>query len=225
MATTDINITTTGYKTVKDESTALTQRSVLKFAGAGVTAADSGGETVVTIPGATAPTVYGLYAQTALGTNITNTITETSLIGTGVGTLTVPANTFQVGDSFTAKLCGLLSCANNETIHIRVKSDGTNIADAGVFSMKIATDKYFELTLDFTVTKIGAAGVAELFTNGQYSYNQNAAGEISGNNFALISNTIFDTTVTNVLSITAQWGSAKSANKIQSQNFVLTKTY
>jgi len=168
---------------------------------------------------------YGLYAQTALGTLITNTTTETSLVSAGVGGLTVPANTFKVGDSFTARMCGTLSCANNETIHIRVKSNGVTIADAGVFQMKITTDKYFELVLDFTVTKIGVAGVAELFTNGQYSYNHNAAGEIAGNNFALISNTLFNTTITNVLSITAEWGTAKTANKIQSQNFVLTKVY
>lgn len=168
---------------------------------------------------------YGLYAQTALGTLITNTTTETSLVGAGVGTLFVPANAFSVGNSFIAKMCGNLSCAGNETIHIRVKSNGITIADAGVFSMKITTDKYFELTIDFTVTKIGAAGVAELFVNGQYSYNHNAAGEIAGNNFALISNTTFDTTVSNTLTITAEWGLAKTANKIQSQNFVLNKIY
>lgn len=167
----------------------------------------------------------GLYAQTALGTLITNTTVETSLIGAGVGSLTVPANGFSVGDSFTAKICGPLSCANNETIHIRVKSDGITIADTGIFPMKIATDKYFELLIDFTVTKIGPAGVAELFVNGQYSYNHNAAGVLDGVNFALVSNTTFDTTVTNVLSITAEWGLAKTANKIQSQNFVLTKVY
>jgi len=167
----------------------------------------------------------GLFAQTALGTLITNTTVETSLIGTGVGSLAVPANAFQVGDSFTAKMCGYLSCANNETIHIRVKSDGVTIVDAGVFEMKIATNKYFELTLDFTITKIGAGGVAELFTNGQYIYNHNAAGELSGNNFALVSNTVFDTTVVNALSITAEWGLAKTTNKIQSQNCVLTKVY
>jgi|688.fasta_scaffold476118_2 hypothetical protein len=184
------------------------------------------------IPGPPGPTgppgpagTNGLFAQTALGPLITNTTVETSLIGTGVGSLTVPANTFQVGDSFTAKLCGSLSCANNETIHIRVKANGVTIADAGIFQMKITTNKYFELILDFTVTKIGVAGVAELFTNGQYSYNHNAAGEIAGNNFALISNTVFDTTVTNALSITAQWGLAKTANIIQSQNCVLTKVY
>ena len=170
-------------------------------------------------------TTGGLYAQTALGTLITNTVVETSLIGTGVGSLTVPANSFKVGDSFIAKMCGNLSCASNETIRIRIKSNGITIADAGVFAMKQATNKYFELTIDFTVTKIGGPGVAELFVNGQYSYNHNAAGEIAGNNFALISNTVFNTNIANALTITAEWGLANTDNKIQSQNFVLTKTY
>lgn len=210
---------------VQDEGTTIPANDVINFTGAGVSVSNIGGTATVLIPGGGGGTSYGLYAQTALGTNITNTTVETSLVGTGVGTLSVPPNAFNVGDSFTAKMCGLLSCANNETIHIRVKSNGVTIADAGVFSMKIATNKYFELTLDFTVTKIGGAGVAELFTNGQYSYNHNAAGEIAGNNFALISNTVFNTTVVNTLTITAQWGLAKPANSIQSQNFVLQKVY
>lgn len=168
---------------------------------------------------------YGLYAQTALSTPITNTTTETSLIGAGVGTLSVPANTFKVGDSFIAKMCGNISCANLETIHIRVKSNGNIIADAGVFTLNITTDKYFELTIDFTITKIGGLGVAELFVNGQFSYNKNANTSIDGNNFALIDSTAFSTIVPNDLSITAQWGLAKPQNSIQSQNFVLTKTF
>jgi hypothetical protein len=225
MATTNINVTAQAYDRVQNEGSNLTQRSTIDFIGAGVTAADDGTKTTVTIPGPVATTNYGLFAQTALGTNITNTTTETSLIGSGVGSLSIPANFFKVGDSFALKMCGLLSSAQNETIHIRVKSDGTTIADAGIFPMKLATNKYFELVMDFTVTKIGGAGVAELFTNGQYSYNHNTQGEIAGNNFALISNTVFDTTVINSLSITAEWGLAKSANSIRSQNFVLIKTY
>lgn len=168
---------------------------------------------------------YGLYAQTSLGTNITNTTVETSLIGAGVGTLTVPANAFKVGDSFTVKMCGYLSCANNETIHIRLRSDGNIIGDLGVFQMKLSTNKQFELVSDFTITKIGGAGVAELFVNGQYSYNQNANTQLDGVNFALVSNTTFNTTITNTLTITAQWGLANVANSIQSQNFVLQKVY
>jgi hypothetical protein len=182
--------------------------------------------TQIIITGLTASTgVAGLYAQTALGTAIANTTVETSLVGAGVGTLSVPANAFQVGDSFTVKMCGKLSCANNETIHVRLKSNGVVIADAGIFQMKISTNKFFELIADFTITKIGAAGVAELFVNGQYSYNQNANTNLDGVNFALISNTVFNTTITNTLTITAQWGLANAANSIQSQNFVLTKVY
>jgi hypothetical protein len=40
-----------GYATIEDEGTALTQRTVLNFVGAGVTVTDGGTETVVTIPG------------------------------------------------------------------------------------------------------------------------------------------------------------------------------
>ena len=175
------------------------------------------------IPGPIGTT--GLFAQTALSTPITNTTVETSIVGAGVGTLSVPANGFQVGDSFALKMCGRLSCANNETIHIRIKSNGVVIGDLGVFQMKISTNKYFELVTDFTITKIGAAGVAELFVNGQYSYNQNANTQLDGSNFALVSNTTFDTTIANALTITAQWGLANASNSIQSQNFVLTKVY
>jgi hypothetical protein len=87
MATTTINVTNQSYTTVKDESTALTQRNVLKFTGSGVTAADSGGETVVTIPGAAATTNVGLFAQTANSTTIINTTNELTLIDGGVGSL------------------------------------------------------------------------------------------------------------------------------------------
>lgn len=210
------------YNTIQNQSVNLPQRSIIDFQGTGVVASDNGVKTIVTIP---SPTTYGLYAQTSLGTQITATIVETSLIGSGVGTLSVPPNSFTIGDSFTAKMCGYLGCANAETIHIRIKSNGIIIIDTSIFEMKACTNKYFELLLDFTITKLGVAGVGELFANGQYSYNQNANSNLEGNNFALISNTTFDTTITNILTITAQWGSANINNSIQSQNFVLNKIY
>jgi hypothetical protein len=210
------------YTTVQSQTINLPQRSIIDFQGSGVNAIDNGVKTIVNIA---APTTYGLYAQTALGTIIKATIVETSLIGTGVGTLTVPANAFFVGDSFIIKMCGYLSCANAETIHIRIKSNGIIIIDTGVFQMKACTNKYFELLLDFTITKLGVSGTAELFANGQYSYNQNANANIEGINFASIDNTLFNTTITNILDITAEWGSSNINNSIQSQNFVLTKVY
>ena len=167
----------------------------------------------------------GLYAQTALGTPIVTASNEASLIGTGVGALSVPANAFKVGDSFVAKMCGRLTCANNQILHFRVRSNGVVIIDALEYTLATTTDKYFDLVLDFTVTKIGAAGVAELFANGMFTYNKNAGLAIEGAHFGQVSNTVFDTTVNNSLTITAQWITSNDANTIRSQNFTLTKVY
>lgn len=168
---------------------------------------------------------YGLYAQTSLSTPIVNTINELNLIGLGVGTLEVPPNSFKIGDSFSVRMCGKLSCANNETLHIRIKSNGVALIDTGIFILNIATNKYWDLVLDFTITKIGGVGVAEIFANGCFSYNRNANTSFEGVNFAFIQNSVFDTTISNTLIITAQWGSAKIENSIYSQNFTLNKIY
>jgi hypothetical protein len=167
----------------------------------------------------------GLYAQTALGGNVTSSSGEASLIGSGVGSLIIPANYFKVGDSFTAKMCGQLSCGNNQILHIRVRSNGVIIIDALQHTLSTTTSKYFDLVLDFTVTKLGAAGVGELFANGVFTYNRNSSNAIEGINFGLIDSTLFSTTISNTLNITAQWVTSNEANTIRSQNFTLTKVY
>lgn len=164
-----------------------------------------------------------LYAQTSLSTPIVYASGETSLIGSGVGSLLVPANTFKVGDSFVAKMCGQLTCANNEVLHIHIKSNGVIIIDALDYTMPATTNKYWDLILDFTVTKIGGATVAELFANGTFTYNKNASNAIDGIHFGQVSNTVFNTTIDNTLTITAQWITNNAANTIRSQNFTLTK--
>jgi len=167
----------------------------------------------------------GLYAQTALSTPVVYASGEASLIGAGVGTLSVPANAFKIGDSFVAKMCGNLTNANNEILHFRVRSNGVVIIDALQYILATATNKYFDLILDFTVSKIGVAGVAELMANGVFTYNKNASNAIEGINFGKISNTVFDTTVNNTLTITAEWITSSATNTIRSQNFTLTKVY
>ena len=167
-----------------------------------------------------------LYAQTVVSTLITNTTLEQSLIGTGVGSLMIPAKTFKVGDSFTVRLCGPISYLNNSHIEFKIVSNGSILlANSGDFELKITTGKFFELNLDFTVTKIGPSGAAELFTNGQFSYNQNSNNALDGVNFSTINNTTFNCNIANTLDITAQWVTASTSNEIQSQNLVLIKTY
>ena len=225
MATTTINVTSTGYKTVKDESTALTQRSVLKFAGSGVSAADSGGETVVTIPGLPSTNSYGLFAQTANSTTITATTSELTLIDGGVGSLSVPANGFAVGDSFRADMGGVMSAQNNNTIRIRLKSGSVDLGDSGPLTMPAITNQVWMLTVNFTVRSIGAAGVASVVALAQFHILKLASGTQQGFAWNTVNSTTFDTTISNTLNITAQFSSNNANNSIYSDIFVLNKIY
>ena len=225
MAVTTINVTNQSYTTVKDENTALTQRNVLKFTGAGVTAADSGGETVVTIPGAAATTNLGLFAQTANSTAITGTTAETTLINGGVGTLTVPANGFNIGDSFRAVVAGVLSAANNQTIRIRVKTGSVILLDSGLQPITNITNDVFSLNIDFTIRALGAAGVASIVSLGTFHYVKTVNAATQGFAFNVVNSTTFDTTISNTLNITVQWGSNNAGNSIYSDIFMLSKTY
>lgn len=168
---------------------------------------------------------YGLYTQTASSTPVTNTTTETSLLDGGVGTLTVPANGFKVGDSFHAILTGYISSVNNHTLRIRIKTDGIVLADTGVITMAGATNRHWKLEIYFTVRTLGASGVASIATGGTFMYTKNASTNFEGTNFSTETTTGFDTNISNTLSITAQWGTANAGDSIYSEIFTLNKTY
>jgi hypothetical protein len=170
-------------------------------------------------------TNVGLYAQTASSTPITNTTTETSLLDGGVGTLFIPANTFKVGDSFHAILSGHISSVNNHTLRIRIKSDGTTLADTGTIVMAGSTNKHWKLEVYFTVRVLGGSGTAKIATAGTFMYTKDASNAFEGTNFSTETSTGFDTTVNNTLVITAQWGTANTGDSIYSEIFTLNKTY
>jgi hypothetical protein len=170
-------------------------------------------------------TNFGLYSQTESSTPVTNTTTETSLIDGGVGTLSVPANGFKVGDSFHAILSGHISSVNNHTLRIRIKSDGTVLADTGSITMAGSTNKHWKLEVYFTVRVLGGSGTAKIATAGTFMYTKDASNAFEGTNFSTETSTGFDTTVDNRLVITAQWGSADTRDIIYSEIFTLNKTY
>jgi hypothetical protein len=170
-------------------------------------------------------TNFGLYSQTASSTPVTNTTTETSLIDGGVGTLSVTANTFKVGDSFHAILSGHISSVNNHTLRIRIKSNGTVLADTGSITMAGSTNKHWKLEVYFTVRVLGGSGTAKIATAGTFMYTKDASNAFEGTNFSTETSTGFDTTVDNRLVVTAQWGSADTRDIIYSEIFTLNKTY
>jgi hypothetical protein len=169
---------------------------------------------------------YGLFAQTANSTIITNTTVETSLINGGVGTLTVPANGFSVGDSFRAVFGGVINADNNQTIIIRVKAGSVILLNSGLENLGSAViNDVWSLNVDFTVRQIGAAGVASIVSLGSFHYTKTNNSAVQGFGFNVVNNTTFDTTISNTLDVTIEWGSASTGNNIYSDTFILNKTY
>jgi hypothetical protein len=171
------------------------------------------------------PYNFGLFAQTAQGPLITNTTVESSIIGNGVGTLTIPANGFQIGDSFRAKLTGHISAANNNTIDIKIKAGSILLADTGVVTLPNITNLNWTIEVDFTVRALGAAGIASIVSSGVFTYMKNASNAFEGDTFSIVNSTTFDTTLSNTLNVTVIWGTASPSNIISTDLFTLTKTY
>ena len=167
----------------------------------------------------------GLFAQTSNSTPITATTVETSLLGVGVGTLSVPANGFTIGGSFTGNMSGIMSAKNNDTIVIRVKSGSVTLAQSSPFTLPAITNQVWNLTLDFTIRTLGGSGVASIVTLGQMHILKLASGTQEGFGFNTVNTTTFDTTISNTLTVTAQWSSNSALNSIYTDLFVLTKIF
>ncbi len=168
--------------------------------------------------------VSGNYAQTVQSSTITGT-TETSVVGSGEGSLTIPANTFAVGDSFHAKIGGLLGgTSNGDDITIRIKSGTTVLASTGLFTLDNTQSigeggEGWECELDFTIATIGASG--SICTNGNFAYTKTGDKKVSGTVFQDVQT--LDTTVSNTLDVTVEW--AQTGNDIYSANFGWYRTF
>lgn len=168
----------------------------------------------------------GVFAQTGDGGPVTATAVETTIIGPGVGTLTVPANGFQIGDSFTCALDGLISCTSSSTIEVRIKTlSGALLADTGIIDLAAATNKNWIMNLYFTIRTLGGAGTASVSSGGLFSYIRNGGTQFEGYVLSEVNTTTFNTTIDNTLVITVQWDTSDPNNSILSRNFTLTKLY
>jgi len=166
----------------------------------------------------------GLYSQTSDSTPVSGTLPLT-LIGSGEGSLTIPANTFNVGDSFRADFGGLMSANIGEELQIVIRSNTVVLANSGLQTMGALTNAVWSLSVIFSIRQIGGTGVASIVTFSNFSFVQQSNGNAQGFGFNNVNSFNFDTTVNNTFNVTAQWDSSDPANSIYSAVFVLQKIY
>lgn len=95
--------------------------------------------------------IQNLFAQTTNQT-VANTVTETTLIDGGVGTLALPANFFKVGKSIRFELLGYHSSTANPNITIKVKLGSTVVLTTGAVTSgylyeELVSKKSIQLTV------------------------------------------------------------------------------
>ena len=168
-------------------------------------------------------TSYGLFNQTGSYIGVSASLDESSLIGGGVGTLSVPPNGFTQGDAYQATFSGTCTFHNGDELQIRVKADGVTLANTGIITLTRADLERWNLTIDFSIHQIGGVGTAIIASSGIFQYTQHASSTFSGINFGLINDSTFDTTIQNELVVTAQFN--HNDNVISTDVFTLRKTF
>lgn len=166
-----------------------------------------------------------IFTQTSDSAIVTNTTTETSIVGTGEGSLSVPADGFSVGDSYQVNIAGHLNSRNNDQLTLRVKTAGGIVFTTFTVIMPTCTNQHFDLKINFTIRQIGGAGVSSVATTTLFTFTKDANNTFEGENVSTINNTTFDTTIPNTLEVTAEWNVADPLNSIYTEIFTLFKTY
>ena len=170
----------------------------------------------------------GLSSGTSNSATLSGSTAEQSILALSfVGSRQAPANTFKQGDAYTAVLAGTFGSNNGDTLTLRLKggATGTTILSSVVVPLNGSSGQFYELEIDFVVRQIGAAGIADLAINYDFSYNQAVGGNFQGQRKCEFNNTTFDTTILNTLDITAQFSSTSGNNSITTILSTLGKTY
>ncbi len=159
--------------------------------------------------------VAPLFAQTQTVT-VGNSTGEATLVGTGVGSVTLPANLFFAGKSIRFRMTGVLSSTGGPTITIKVKFGTTTFMTTGAATSGNGTNNVFEINGSITCRTIGVTGT--IFAQGYYTEHYAGGAVADMPNTAV---TTIDTTGALAVNITAQWGTMAAGNTLSATNFTI----
>lgn len=156
-----------------------------------------------------------LFIQTQSVT-VANTVTETAITGTGIGTLTLPANFLVAGKTIRLRGQGFNSSTGTPNITIKIKFGSTVILTTGVIATGNGTNDGFDFEGVITCRTTGGSGT--VFSQGYYFELHTLGVKSDMTNTAT---TTIDTTTTQALTATVEWGTAAAGNTITMTNFTM----
>lgn len=146
---------------------------------------------------------------------VADTTSETSIVGAGVGDKTLRVNALRVGSTIRLTVRGFISDVGNPTLNIRVKLGSTTMVSTGAVALSAAlSNADFSLEVLLTCRSIGASGT--VVANGYFMYSNGTTLDM-----VTTTPTTIDTTITEEVGVTVEWGTANAGNTLSSQIVVI----
>lgn len=169
--------------------------------------------------GLSAFTAAGLFSQTASVT-VGNTTSETTILGAGAGSLTLQANYLTVGRTVKVFVQGVHSATGGPTARVRVKLGGTTLLDTGAVTSTNQTDGSFAVEATITCRSTGVTGT--VFAQGFYLEGDAVTSPFS---LAATGTATINTTTTNAIDVTYEWGTMAVGNTVTATNALVNQLY
>jgi hypothetical protein len=149
---------------------------------------------------------------------------ELTLIGTGVGTLTLPANFFEPGKTLRFRADGYFRSTDlGPTLNVKFKFGSTSVLTTGATALGLvaATDRPWRCTGTITCRTTGATGTV----HGQGVWEMldltTAIGSPTWIEMVRTGALTVDTTAAIVVDLTHQWGTSNASNIVTCTNFAI----
>jgi len=153
-----------------------------------------------------------LFTQTASVT-IANTTVATSVLSTGVGSVTLPANLLSIGTQIRMRVAGFHSSTGNPSITVVLKLGATTIATSAAITGGNGSNDGFLIFLDMTCRTAGVSGT--VIAQGQYQ-ELHSNGGIGG--VTALAPVTINTTIAQTIDVTFKWGAADAGNTCTTTN-------
>lgn len=158
----------------------------------------------------------GFFMQTA-NVTVANTAVETTIVGAGTGSLTIPANRLRQGTTIRIRARGIIADTATPTLDLRVKIGATTFCHTGPIALTaLAGTHGWVLDSEITVRTTGAGGTAI----GQAIMNINS-GILIDMDTTNTATSALDTTAAQTVNVTMQWGTAAPANTLTATHLTM----
>lgn len=160
-----------------------------------------------------------IFSQTADKT-FNTTAAETSMVGTGVGTVTLPANFWAPGKTVRLTGMGYLADTGTPTFTLKVKIGSVVVFNSGAITMPTLTgNQFLYIKAVLTCRTTGATGT--VFCTIEAYCNNGATAVQSFNGTVNTATSTVDTTASAALDVTGTWGTANASNAATTNTFTV----